>query len=1829
MSNYSSIIKNSKGWRQQSDLFPFAAEYISKAQESFMVQNKLDKHPSLDNSEFVRFLFVNYESNLTKSNNPENSTQLDKLDKADETVPTINFPWGTEQLKKVGGDLEKGRNYLVDKYKRDPAFIDVVQQVDPFYNLWEIDQAIDNLDFIIASGKKHTNFLPVRDVKLLHFLRIFYPEDQRLKNVSFEKADKMSLEDRIYVRRTLLQKWAGNPSLRNYVKNCVAIPTTDLIFPNLIPFHELLSSYLSWDDKPRNRVKEISPQMGKYMWSIFVLIRTKTLLKLDGDSVTYRNLMTLLSDNMKDYEVTNTPTGILLLDKKEQIRLLSLRNMDHSPYKSPGGLDWNKTSLKSTINQLLKMGGSDNEFSTSMRKFEVKLSRVSYFLHALYRTDRDFRLHTVGYLGTIESLRQVYLKTTNKGKDMKLPVKKSELRKMIVGKMGENTSLEKAATKVFEEDVAARPRRVVPILSNSKRYADYVNREYSMYRMADVTDSPQKSDCEDRPSERHFLTATNVQNFTADEFEPSCPFHGKLRDHSVGQGKTCIALKSGSRYKGYRILWVTKTSLKTDVFKNHVNEICNEIVKLEYDKKMWMEGEDAALLWLKTVPALSSPDTITSRLRQLGMNWTNMSYRQFSNALTQQNAYGREWLEDAVLASTGSEVDVLRKTLVIFDEAPNMYNYRKLGRNELPDLDIVKKAFQQSYRISGYERVRVLMLTATPLEESFLPFFSMMNMLHTEDTFPAMRHIDPAVPSDMFVDHVKEVIAANSQLELNSACTLFPGGTTLCPDTEKKGEKEESLDEENEGRNFFDARGLTGVSSFTQRDLQNNLQDFWNKTAGLITFLDVSNDYSLFSRTEFKTVITPSLTRFQEVLILSALSSGELTPMQMSKKIKHIVSWARFQRVKGVGKDKEENSSQSPSTMDLDIIKENKNNLFMEPTYQNTVDRKNILESQIAIEEVKDPPENHQESINNLEKQISSHKSKLKLLEEDWDKNIIEKAKNKSRAGSKNISKTISNLKGKVTKQRNDILRLTNMTRDLQEYIDSFNQIRKAKIASLKRDLEKTERSLKNFDKNPDLKFKNKPSDLVKFLNQSVEEYAVEDEGSKKKGRKNTMYIEDEGDDDVIVELSSDDDDDDLEKGDSEEAENFKGSTYEEKSWTSRPQKVVGLPHDKYPSKHRFDQPDTFSSTDFRKDMSLYGPKTEKLLEVIRDNDKTDKSAYGNVRKRMIFCEDIHAIRAVAGSLMANGWKFGMRKETLKWEKRQYNSDTGEEIKGRRRKSPAKTGLLSWMPHRDTSPKNDYNRFLILSRSKIGGLSGATVSDFAVKKITGKGGEGTFNRDDNVFGKNWRIVIIDKNFMEGVDLPATYADIFDPVLSRAHQTQIVGRINRFCGMRNMPFTKGFGWPQYVYRYSSKFHTVGIDMTPEREELIKNNFKRFPDVVPDNMLDSFIEKLKSNVFSPTELRLILDGNMESQKLRKRTMDAYSAMIARSNVGYKLFKGGMLNYQKAQTELTNKYIEEEQTVSEYKQNVFTVDTSRRELIQYNLRNLRKDLMEKYDISEVRVISMVRSFVLGAIRRTKKSDMSKKWKEESTARDNLFRKISTAVSNDARFVDVPDETLRKLMSDLIEEMTEGKIEDYEDKQIKKLAKSARKTSRIQNAARVFEKKRTAELIRKIRTLKNDMKVSNKYLRDNTDSMEILIDKVSVSLPDRDRNEIVSEVNSHIREKDRKPASRSRQKPGSRSMSKKSNSKRRNLKSRQNPVQYNVSTDDQYVIDEKLYWIGPRVKTRGSNNVVRMRDLRRDLSNLSVSELVYLSQYFRIPYSGKRKLELVTILTPLIIFE
>ena len=72
--------------------------------------------------------------------------------------------------------------------------------------------------------------------------------------------------------------------------------------------------------------------------------------------------------------------------------------------------------------------------------------------------------------------------------------------------------------------------------------------------------------------------------------------------------------------EGYNILWVTRTTLKSDVWKNIFDQICHAVLK-----------EEVKL-------GLTLPEKINERKKLLSSNWLEpISYKQFSNLLLGKN----------------------------------------------------------------------------------------------------------------------------------------------------------------------------------------------------------------------------------------------------------------------------------------------------------------------------------------------------------------------------------------------------------------------------------------------------------------------------------------------------------------------------------------------------------------------------------------------------------------------------------------------------------------------------------------------------------------------------------------------------------------------------------------------------------------------------------------------------------------------------------------------------------------------------------------------------------------------------------------------------------------------------------------------------------------------------------------------------------------------------------------------------------------------------------------------------------------------------------------
>lgn len=225
-------------------------------------------------------------------------------------------------------------------------------------------------------------------------------------------------------------------------------------------------------------------------------------------------------------------------------------------------------------------------------------------------------------------------------------------------------------------------------------------------------DAP-KQNTNTNTSTTNSITLNPTQTFIADYFTPSSPYKGILLWHSVGTGKTCTGVATASssfEKEGYTILWVTRTTLKGDVWKNIFDQICHVILVDEIKK------------------GLIVPDNISERKRLLSKSWIDpMSYKQFSNLLA-----GKNDIYDILLERNGSR-DLLHKTLIIIDEAHKLYG-GDLKASERPNMEIMENLISNSYKVSGANSCKLMIMTATPFTNSPLELFALTNLFMTHES---------------------------------------------------------------------------------------------------------------------------------------------------------------------------------------------------------------------------------------------------------------------------------------------------------------------------------------------------------------------------------------------------------------------------------------------------------------------------------------------------------------------------------------------------------------------------------------------------------------------------------------------------------------------------------------------------------------------------------------------------------------------------------------------------------------------------------------------------------------------------------------------------------------------------------------------------------------------------------------------------------------------------------------------------------------------------------------------------------------------------------------
>ena len=237
-----------------------------------------------------------------------------------------------------------------------------------------------------------------------------------------------------------------------------------------------------------------------------------------------------------------------------------------------------------------------------------------------------------------------------------------------------------------------------------------------------------------------------TQNFVRNYFTPENPLKGMLLWHSVGTGKTSTAIATATtsfEKQGYTILWVTRTTLKSDIWKNMFEQVAHETIREK------MINEDLVI-----------PDDSKQRMRLLSKSWSirPMSYKQFSNMISKQNAFYK------ALTKKNGEIDPLHKTLLIIDEAHKLYG-GDLSTLEKPDMTAFQQALNNSYQISGKDSVKLLLMTATPITQDSMELVQLINLCKLPDE---QLPVDFERFSDEFLDEEGEFSVQGKEKYMDS-----------------------------------------------------------------------------------------------------------------------------------------------------------------------------------------------------------------------------------------------------------------------------------------------------------------------------------------------------------------------------------------------------------------------------------------------------------------------------------------------------------------------------------------------------------------------------------------------------------------------------------------------------------------------------------------------------------------------------------------------------------------------------------------------------------------------------------------------------------------------------------------------------------------------------------------------------------------------------------------------------------------------------------------------------------------------------------------------------
>lgn len=276
-----------------------------------------------------------------------------------------------------------------------------------------------------------------------------------------------------------------------------------------------------------------------------------------------------------------------------------------------------------------------------------------------------------------------------------------------------------------------------------EEFQNEIAKIYKKYAYPLRSSSDLKNEC----TAKRYRAFMQHQKFLKKYFTPSNPSKGLLIWHSVGVGKTCLAISTLSYQfepDHWNILWVTRRALDKGPLGSMFKDLCHERVR-NGAKKLIAQGarsfekhsddEQDELEKLRD-PAnwdqnfnhyvrkrwsgatLASAEAKNRKRKSLGAARSDriLTFLEFENIVKRQGAT-RSRLDRLGLPVSWDQ-DRLRRTVIVFDEAHNLYNTTDLPQRERPqNVSNIEQAIWHSYATSGKNSCRVILLTATPILE--------------------------------------------------------------------------------------------------------------------------------------------------------------------------------------------------------------------------------------------------------------------------------------------------------------------------------------------------------------------------------------------------------------------------------------------------------------------------------------------------------------------------------------------------------------------------------------------------------------------------------------------------------------------------------------------------------------------------------------------------------------------------------------------------------------------------------------------------------------------------------------------------------------------------------------------------------------------------------------------------------------------------------------------------------------------------------------------------------------------------------------------------------